>query len=84
MQGGGRGRSQKEREGEGAKTSEEVLEAIRAKIVGGGGGEEEEEKTGYPFHFGSAQKGSQELFKYPVPQIHWHESLKRERRRCPE
>jgi hypothetical protein len=68
MQGGGRGRSQKEREGEGAKTSEEVLEAIIAKVVGGGGGGgEEEEKTGYPFHFGSAQKGSQELFKYPRP-----------------
>ena len=55
MQGGGRGRSQKKREGEGAKTSEEELEAIRAKTVGGGGGEE---KTGYLFHFGSAQKGS--------------------------
>ena len=50
------GEAKKEREREGAKTSEEELEAIKAKMVGGGGGGGE--KTGYPFHFGSAQKGS--------------------------
>jgi hypothetical protein len=65
MQGGGRGRSQKEREREGVKTSEEELEAVRAKMVGGGKGKEE--KTGYLSHVGAAQKGSQELFKYHVP-----------------
>lgn len=45
MQGDGRGRSQKEREREGVKTSEEELEAVRAKMVGGGKGKRRKDRV---------------------------------------
>jgi hypothetical protein len=43
-------------EGKRAETSEEELEAVRAKVVGEERGEEEKKKkkAGYSFHFGSA------------------------------
>jgi len=42
------GEAKKEREGEGAKTSKEELEEIRANMVWRGGGEEEKKKKKRP------------------------------------